>query len=62
MFLDEPWRPSGEPPCCMACKRPIDCTPTEIHHPSARGTYHPSCARPLLSVIRALEMLGRGFG
>lgn len=66
----EPW---GEPltPVCKSCRQPI-----ASHHrreelrfeadPEHRleelnGAYHAECARPLLSVQRALDMLSR-FG
>ena len=59
----------GEGPSCMSCKRLISANePTEElrfgqeHRLNEmNGIYHAECAKPFLSVIRALNMLGR-FG
>jgi hypothetical protein len=72
MFLDlksgDDW---GDLPSCMSCKRPI-----QSHHPTDRlelpfdpdnglhelnGIYHSECAKPYLSLSRAIDMLGK-FG
>lgn len=60
MFLDTP--SSGEPIFCAGCNRPIAGEPVRIEHESVRGVYHEGCARPLLSVLRALEALAGPWG
>jgi len=71
MFLDEkshgePW---GEGPLCRSCRQPIDpAEPIErLNFDNQRehrlealnGAYHARCAKPYLSVKRALDALGR---
>jgi hypothetical protein len=74
MFLDmslpggggEPWKPS-----CKSCHGPIGANdsvehikfevPSDHRLQDLNGTYHAECARPILSVKRAYDMLGR-FG
>lgn len=71
MFLDdkahgEPW---GEGRVCRSCKLPIGpAEPAEelrfeddSEHKLSEmnGAYHAVCARPYLSIKRALDMLGR---
>ena len=63
MFLDPASYNGGEPLCCASCKGVIlGEEMVIITTPEVAGTYHPACAKPLLSVIRALEMLSRGLG
>jgi len=69
MFMDVP--ASGEPhlPTCRSCQAPIwpGQTRQEITFPAndphnlaeMNGDYHTDCAKPLLSVKRAYDMLGR---
>jgi len=70
MFLDlDPNRSWDEGPSCMSCKRLISGDePTErVELPfdeehkthELNGIYHSECARPYMSMIRALEMLNR---
>lgn len=63
------WEPLG--PLCKSCRRPIALdakteqlrfdrdTEHKLHE--MNGTYHAECARPFLSIKRALDMLSRGF-
>lgn len=63
------WEPLG--PVCKSCRRPIghDEPAEQLQfesHPEHKleemnGTYHAECARPFLSIKRALDILGRGF-
>ena len=65
-----PWEPSG--PSCKGCRRPIlHDQPRELlrfaAHPEhdledMNGLYHAECAKPLLSIKRALDMLSRPWG
>jgi hypothetical protein len=71
LFLDS--KAHGEPwdgrRTCRSCKTPIDpAEPIEVLRfdggagndlEGLNGTYHARCARPLLSVKRALDALGR---
>lgn len=74
MFFDasEPgpfWERQG--PTCKSCRSPIGCDePTENLSFAAdpeykleelNGVYHAACAKPLLTVARAIHILGRGF-
>ena len=71
MFLDmkAPGEPWGEGRLCRSCKQPIDPRdPVEElrfeDHGEHRlgelnGAYHARCAKPFLSVKRALDALGR---
>jgi hypothetical protein len=65
--------PFGEPhvPTCKSCRGPIASGQATEHlnfQPDAEykleelnGIYHAACAKPLLSVARAIHILGRGF-
>jgi hypothetical protein len=70
MFLDlGPERRWEEGPSCTSCKRLIVADeptenvqlPFDAEHKTheLNGLYHLECARPYLSVIRAMEMLNR---
>lgn len=70
MFLDvEKNGPGDEFPSCMSCKRFITTNesreqvslPFDAEHKTheLNGLYHSDCARPYLSVIKAMEMLTR---
>ena len=70
MFLDlNSERRWEEGPSCMSCKRPIASDerseqvrlPFDAEHKTheLNGLYHFECARPYLSVIRAMESLTR---
>jgi hypothetical protein len=54
MFLDRPNRPEGEPLRCRGCERPI--------LGRAVDGYHETCAPVFKSLLRAMDMLSRGFG
>ena len=66
----DPWEPSS--PTCKSCRLPIaHDAPVEhlrfdahLGHDleDMNGTYHAECARPLLSIKRALDMLSRPWG
>ena len=71
MFLDlNPDRRWDEPMACKSCKRPIlsEHTTEQLKMPfdgehklhELNGIYHSECARPYLSVMRALNALSRG--
>jgi hypothetical protein len=49
----------GEPKICESCKQPIWGDWVQIINTNIDGLYHPSCAKPLLSVLRALAILQR---
>jgi hypothetical protein len=73
MFLDTstPGGPGGEPwtPTCRSCRAPlapddnverIEFAANDNHQlADMNGLYHEACARPILSVKRAYDMLGR---
>ena len=70
MFLDlNPDRYWDEPKACKSCKRPIlsDHTIEQLKMPfddehglhELNGVYHTECAKPYLSVMRALDALSR---
>ena len=70
MFLDlNSERRWEEGPCCMSCKRLITSgqstaqvqLPFDAEHKTheLNGLYHSECARPYLSVIRAMQSLTR---
>ncbi len=66
----DPWGPAG--PRCKSCHEPIapDAPSEDLRfdaHPGhdleeMNGTYHAECARPLLSIKRAMDMLSRPWG
>ena len=71
MFLDlDPDRFWNEPIACKSCKQPIlsEHTTEQVQMPldgehglhELTGVYHSECAKPYLSVVRALDMLTRG--
>ena len=71
MFLDlDRDRSWNEPVACKSCKRPIlsEHATEQVQMPfdsdhglhELNGVYHSECAKPYLSVIRALDMLTRG--
>jgi hypothetical protein len=72
MFLDlNPERFWDEPMACKSCKLPILSehkteqlqVPFDPQHKlhELNGIYHSECAKPYLSVMRALDTLSRGF-
>lgn len=76
MFMDTtgPGAPGGEPwmPSCPSCKsliapgEKVEDIRFDANDPhnlaEMNGTYHVECARPILSVKRAYDMLKRSFG
>ena len=72
MFLDlNRDRYWDEPAACKSCKGPILSEhvvqqlqmPFDPEHKlhELNGLYHSECAQPYLSIMRAMEMLSRGF-
>jgi len=70
MFLDlNPERRWDERPSCMSCKLLITSDqpteevrlPFDAHHKTheLNGLYHSECARPYLSIVRAMNSLTR---
>lgn len=60
MFLEDHAR--GEQPLhCTACDRVLGANFVIIEGTDADGTYCAPCARPILSVLRALRTLQRGW-
>lgn len=72
MFMDatSPGRPGGEPwtPSCRSCHEPLKpgdaVERIEFPHDEhglhdMNGMYHAACAKPILSVKHAYDMLGR---
>jgi len=72
MFLDlNPDRFWDEPVACKSCKRPIlsEHATEQLQMPydnehklhELNGVYHSDCAKPFLSIVRALTALSRPF-
>jgi len=72
MFLDlNPDRSWDEPVACKSCRRPILSEhateqlqmPYDSEHKlhELNGVYHSDCAKPFLSIVRALDALSRPF-
>jgi hypothetical protein len=60
MFLTDPSH--GEPLICSGCGGIITGSVVRIDYAELAGDYCGPCAKPLLSVLRALEMLAGPFG